>query len=103
VQEAAAGRLIRGWAGVLPGEVCMLGRPLPDADSDSPPAGRRVCGAAEAVLGRAVAVKLLRPEYAGNGEILAVPAEARYAARLSCHPGVVPVYYYCPVLEVLAL
>ncbi|HEV3288209.1 MAG TPA: serine/threonine-protein kinase [Streptosporangiaceae bacterium] len=50
--------------------------------------------AADAVLGRAVAVKLLRPEYAGNGEMLArFRAEARYAA-LVCHPGVVPVYDY---------
>ena len=53
--------------------------------------------AADAVLGRAVAVKLLRPEYAGNGEMLArFRAEARYAA-LVCHPGVVPVYDYGPV------
>ena len=52
--------------------------------------------AADAVLGRAVAVKLLRPEYAGNGEMLArFRAEARYAA-LVCHPGVVPVYDYGP-------
>jgi eukaryotic-like serine/threonine-protein kinase len=44
-----------------------------------------------------VAVKLLRPEYAGNGEMLArFRAEARYAA-LVCHPGVVPVYDYGPV------
>jgi serine/threonine protein kinase len=48
--------------------------------------------AADAVLGRAVAVKLLRPEYAGNGEMLArFRAEARYAT-LVCHRGVVPVY-----------
>ena len=53
--------------------------------------------AADTVLGRAVAVKLLRPEYAGNGEMLArFRAEARYAA-LVCHPGVVPVYDYGPV------
>ena len=53
--------------------------------------------AVDAVLGRAVAVKLLRPEYAGNGEMLArFRAEARYAA-LVCHPGVVPVYDYGPV------
>jgi hypothetical protein len=50
--------------------------------------------AADTVLGRAVAVKLLRPEYAGDGELLArFRAEARYAA-LVCHPGVVPVYDY---------
>ena len=50
--------------------------------------------AADLVLGRAVAVKLLRPEYAGDEEMLArFRAEARYAALIS-HPGVVPVYDY---------
>ncbi len=60
-------------------------------------AAGEVWRAADAVLGRAVAVRLLRPEYAGNGEMLArFRAEARYAA-LVCHPGVVPVYDYGPV------
>jgi serine/threonine-protein kinase len=50
--------------------------------------------AADTVLGRTVAVKLLHPVYAGNEEMLArFQAEAHYAALIS-HPGVVPVYDY---------
>ncbi len=46
------------------------------------------------VLGRAVAVKLLRSEYAGHAEILArFQAEARHASMLA-HPGIVQVYDY---------
>jgi eukaryotic-like serine/threonine-protein kinase len=46
------------------------------------------------VLGRAVAVKLLRPEYAGHAETLArFQAEARHAGRLA-HPGIVQIYDY---------
>ena len=46
------------------------------------------------VLGRAVAVKLLRPEYAGHAETLArFQAEARHAGRLA-HPGIVHIYDY---------
>jgi serine/threonine-protein kinase len=46
----------------------------------------------DTVLGRAVAVKLLRPEYAGHAETLArFRAEARHAAQLA-HPGIVQVY-----------
>ena len=48
--------------------------------------------ATDSVLGRTVAVKLLRPEFAGHGETLArFRAEARLAARLT-HPGIVQVY-----------
>jgi eukaryotic-like serine/threonine-protein kinase len=48
----------------------------------------------DAVLGRAVAVKLLRPEYAGHAETLArFQAEARHAGRLA-HPGIVQVFDY---------
>jgi eukaryotic-like serine/threonine-protein kinase len=48
----------------------------------------------DTVLGRAVAVKLLRPEYAGHAETLArFRAEARHAAQLA-HPGIVQVYDY---------
>jgi serine/threonine-protein kinase len=47
------------------------------------------------VLGRAVAVKTLRPEYASHAETLTrFQAEARHAGRLA-HPGVVQVYDYC--------
>jgi serine/threonine-protein kinase len=47
------------------------------------------------VLGRAVAIKTLRPEYAFHAETLArFQAEARHAGRLA-HPGVVQVYDYC--------
>jgi serine/threonine-protein kinase len=46
------------------------------------------------VLGRAVAVKLLRPEYASHPETLArFRAEARHAAAV-LHPGVAQVYDY---------
>jgi hypothetical protein len=46
------------------------------------------------VLARAVAVKLLRPEYASNPETLArFRAEARHAAAV-LHPGVAQVYDY---------
>jgi hypothetical protein len=50
--------------------------------------------AADTVLGRPVAVKIPRLEYAGYEEALArFRAEAHYAALIS-HPGVVPVYDY---------
>jgi serine/threonine-protein kinase len=46
------------------------------------------------VLGRPVAVKLLRPEYVGHAETLArFQAEARHAGAL-VHPGIVQVYDY---------
>src|SRR6266699_4532200 len=46
------------------------------------------------VLGRAVAVKLLRAEYASHPETLArFRAEARHAAAVA-HPGVAQVYDY---------
>ena len=45
-------------------------------------------------LGRPVAVKMLRPEYAGHAETVArFQAEARHAGRL-IHPGIVQVYDY---------
>src|SRR6516225_8583873 len=54
----------------------------------------QVWRAADTVLGRGVAVKLLRPEYAGDDETLArFRAEARHAAQL-VHPGIVQVYDY---------
>ena len=54
----------------------------------------QVWRAADTVLGRAVAVKLLRPEYAGHAETLArFRGEARHAAQLA-HPGIVQVYDY---------
>ena len=54
----------------------------------------QVWRAADTVLGRAVAVKLLRPEYAGHDETLArFRAEALHAAQLA-HPGIVQVYDY---------
>jgi serine/threonine-protein kinase len=54
----------------------------------------QVWRAADTVLGRGVAVKLLRPEYAGHDETLArFRAEARHAAQLA-HPGIVQVYDY---------
>jgi eukaryotic-like serine/threonine-protein kinase len=54
----------------------------------------QVWRAADTVLGRAVAVKLLRPEYAGHDETTArFRAEARHAAQLA-HPGIVQVYDY---------
>jgi len=54
----------------------------------------QVWRAADTVLGRAVAVKLLRPEYAGHAETLArFRGEARHAAQLA-HPGIVRVYDY---------
>ena len=54
----------------------------------------QVWRAADTVLGRAVAVKLLRPEYAGHAETLArFRAEARHAAKLA-HPGIVQVFDY---------
>ena len=50
--------------------------------------------AADTVLGRPVAVKLLRPEYASHAETLArFRAEARHAGALS-HPGIARVYDY---------
>lgn len=50
--------------------------------------------AADTGLGRAVAVKLLRPEYAAGDEALArFRAGARHAAQLA-HPGIVQVYDY---------
>jgi serine/threonine-protein kinase len=50
--------------------------------------------AADLVLGRPVAVKLLRPEYAQHPETLArFAAEARHTASLT-HPGVAQVYDY---------
>src|SRR6516225_6455920 len=51
----------------------------------------QVWRAADTVLGRAVAIKLLRPEYAGHAETLArFRAEARHAAQAAGHdrPGV---------------
>jgi serine/threonine protein kinase len=54
----------------------------------------QVWRAADEVLDREVAVKLLRPEYSGHAEtLLRFRAEARLAARL-VHPGVVQVYDY---------
>ncbi len=51
--------------------------------------------AADLVLDRAVAVKLLRPEYAGHPEALArFRAEARHAGGVS-HPGIAQVFDYC--------
>jgi eukaryotic-like serine/threonine-protein kinase len=50
--------------------------------------------AVDAVLGRPVAVKLLRGEYAQHPEIVArLRAEARHAGSLS-HPGIAQVYDY---------
>jgi eukaryotic-like serine/threonine-protein kinase len=50
--------------------------------------------AQDEVLRRAVAVKLLRPEYAGHAETLArFQAEARHAGQLT-HHGIVQVYDY---------
>ena len=50
--------------------------------------------ATDLVLGRPVAVKLLRPGAAGSGEDLArFRAEARHAGSLS-HPGIARVYDY---------
>jgi serine/threonine-protein kinase len=50
--------------------------------------------AADQVLGRPVAVKLLRAEYAGHAETLArFAAEARHAASVS-HPGIAHIYDY---------
>jgi hypothetical protein len=50
--------------------------------------------AVDQVLGRPVAVKLLRGEYAGHAETLArFAAEARHAASVS-HPGIAQVYDY---------
>jgi eukaryotic-like serine/threonine-protein kinase len=50
--------------------------------------------ATDLVLGRPVAVKLLRPEYAQHPETLArFEAEARHAASLT-HPGIAQVYDY---------
>src|SRR6266700_4459719 len=48
----------------------------------------------DTVLARAVAVKLLRPEYAQHRETLArFRAEARHAAGIT-HPGIAQVYDY---------
>jgi eukaryotic-like serine/threonine-protein kinase len=50
--------------------------------------------AADTVLERPVAVKLLRPEYSGDADTLArFRAEARHAAAVS-HPGIAHVYDY---------
>ena len=50
--------------------------------------------ASDLVLGRLVAVKLLRPEYAQHPETLArFEAEARHAASLT-HPNIAQVYDY---------
>ena len=50
--------------------------------------------ASDLVLHRSVAVKLLRPEYAGHPEIVArFRAEARHAGSLS-HPGIAQIYDY---------
>src|SRR5260370_36061100 len=50
--------------------------------------------ASDLVLHRSVAVKLLRPEYAGHLEIVArFRAEARHAGSLS-HPGIAQIYDY---------
>ncbi|MBO0775815.1 MAG: serine/threonine protein kinase, partial [Actinobacteria bacterium] len=50
---------------------------------------------ADLLLKRPVAVKLLRPGYAGHEEDLArFRAEAHYAASL-CHPAIARVYDYC--------
>jgi hypothetical protein len=47
------------------------------------------------VLDRAVAVKLLRPEYAGHPDALArFRAEARHAGGVS-HPGIAQIFDYC--------
>ena len=82
---------------VVPGDGMLLAGRYRLQDRIAAGGAGEVWRAADAVLGRAVAVKLLRPEYAGNGEMLArFRAEARYAA-LVCHPGVVPVYDYGPV------
>ena len=79
---------------VVPGDGVLLAGRYRLQDRIAAGGAGEVWRAADAVLGRAVAVKLLRPEYAGNGEMLArFRAEARYAA-LVCHPGVVPVYDY---------
>ena len=81
---------------VVPGDGVLLAGRYRLQDRIAAGGAGEVWRAADAVLGRAVAVKLLRPEYAGNGEMLArFRAEARYAA-LICHPGVVPVYDYGP-------
>ncbi len=82
---------------VVPGDGVLLAGRYRLQDRIAVGGAGEVWRAADAVLGRAVAVRLLRPEYAGNGEMLArFRAEARYAA-LVCHPGVVPVYDYSPV------
>ena len=72
---------------VVPGDGVLLAGRYRLQDRIAAGGAGEVWRAADAVLGRAVAVKLLRPEYAGNGEMLArFRAEARYAA-LVCHPG----------------
>ena len=81
---------------VVPGDAVLLAGRYRLQDRIAGGGAGEVWRAADAVLGRAVAVKLLRPEYAGNGEVLArFRAEPRYAA-LVCHPGVVPVHDYGP-------
>jgi serine/threonine-protein kinase len=53
----------------------------------------------DGVLGRPVAVKLLRPAYAGDEVTLArFRAEARHAGRLS-HPGIAQVHDYAEATE----
>lgn len=77
---------------VVPGDGVLLAGRYRLQDRIAAGRASEVWRAADAVLGRAVAVKMLRPEYAGNGEMVArFQAEARYAA-LVCHPRVVPVY-----------
>jgi serine/threonine protein kinase len=72
---------------VVPGDGVLLAGRYRLQDRIAAGGAGEVWRAADAVLGRAVAVKLLRPEYAGNGEMLArFRAEARYAA-LVCHRG----------------
>jgi serine/threonine protein kinase len=72
---------------VVPGDGVLLAGRYRLQDRIAAGGAGEVWRACDAVLGRAVAVKLLCPEYAGNGEMLArFRAEARYAA-LVCHPG----------------
>src|SRR5215467_10663723 len=73
--------------------VSLAGRYRLDEPVASGGAGQ-VWRAVDLVLGRQVAVKLLRPDAAGDPEARArFQAEARHASRLS-HPGVAQVYDY---------